>query len=115
MKIQGVRRVCGSTRSCTASVMTKTTSKLCPTMNEELQVCRKYKTNHAGQITHWWFLICEDEQVLLNLEKLWDYVAASTSWKLEPFLKFLKHENAGAALSGEDTSIVFPPPKAVKP
>ena len=76
-------------------------------MAEKLQVRRKYKTNHAGQITRWWFLIHGDQQVLLNLEKLWEYVAAQTSSKLEPCLKFLEHENAGAALSGEDASMLF--------
>ena len=90
IKISGLRKVWGSMRSCTANAMAKTISSLCPTMANKIQVRRKYKITSSGQVGLWWFLIRGDEEVLLELDKIWSTVAVQTSWKLQDCVKFTK-------------------------
>ena len=88
IKIPGLRKVWGSMRSCTTNVMARTISGLCPTMANKLQLRRKYKIASNGQVRLWWFLIRGDEEVLIELEKIWNTIAVQTSWKLEECARF---------------------------
>ena len=46
----------------------------------ELQLC---KTNDNGRVTRWWFLIRGEEEVLAELQQIWEHVSIQTPWRLE--------------------------------
>lgn len=104
IKIPGLRKVWGSVRSCTTNVMANTISSLCPTMVNKLQLRRKYKITPDGQVRLWWFLIRGDEEVLLQLEKIWSTVAVQTSWKLEECVKFADSRSPESSSAPDGTS-----------
>ena len=66
--------------------MATTIAQLCPTLAGKLQLRRKYKTNDNGHVKRWWFLIRDAEEVLLELQQMWDCISAQTSWRLEECL-----------------------------
>ena len=57
-------------------------------MANNIELRRKYVITSSGQVGIWWFLICGDEELLLDLDKIWGTAAVQTSWRLEDCVKF---------------------------
>ena len=91
-------------RSCTVSAMAKTISNLCPTMANKIELRRKYRITSSGQLGIWWLLICADEEVLLELEKIWGTGAVQTSWWLEDCVKFADPKNSESSTVDDSTT-----------
>ena len=83
-KVQGVRRVWGTLRACTAPSVKNVVERL-TNIGSNIHVKRKFRTTNNR--TRWWFLIHADERVLSELENQWDKVALQTTWKLETCTK----------------------------
>ena len=86
-KVHGVRKVWGTMKTCSSGAMATTIARLCPAVAGKIRLRRKYKSNEAGRVIRWWFVIRGEEEVLVELENMWDPVFNQTSWKLEECLK----------------------------
>ena len=73
-------------RACTTQTVSTTIAQLCPTVAGKLQLRRKFKTNDNGRITRSSFLIRGEEDVLVELQQIWECVSIQTSWRLEECL-----------------------------
>ena len=79
--IDGVRRVWGTMKSCTPKILLSTLQRV-TTVAEHIEVRRKFKMKEKSEI-RWWFLIRGEEPILQLLDKEWENVENSTSWRLE--------------------------------
>lgn len=86
--VPGARKIWGTMKSCTVQTVSTTIATLCPNVAGKLQLRRKFKTNDSGHTKRWWFLIREEEDVLVELQQIWDRVSTQTSWRLEECLKY---------------------------
>lgn len=73
------RKVWGTMKTCTMQTVSTTIVQLCPN-DGELQLC---KTSDNGRITRWWFLVRGEEEVLAELQQIWEHISIQTSWRLE--------------------------------
>ena len=92
VRVPGARKVWGTMKTCTTQAVSTTIALLCPTVAGKLQLRRKFKkTNDNGCVTRWWFLIRGEEDVLVELQQIWECVSIQTSlWRLEECLMFRK-------------------------
>ena len=47
-------------------------------------------SDDVGHVKRWWFIIHAPENVLLNLENLWEHLHLQTGWKLKPCFRPLQ-------------------------
>ena len=86
-----------------------TISSVTKLSSSNLQIKRKYKLsrNNPDTVTKWWFVVRDEESVLLELEREWSSVAMQTAWKLEPVHSYVEHSTPNE--STELPSIVSAP------
>ena len=77
--MSGVRRVWGTLKSATHSVVKRSIAKLAK-ISTPLKVNRKFSSSGKPK---WWFILHADESTLLALEKDWEKVSLQTGWHIE--------------------------------
>ena len=101
-KVEGVRRIWGTVRSCTSRTILTTLQKF-STVAERVEVRRKFKKCRDIRV-QWWFLIRGEEGVLEALQKEWESIQSQTSWKLECCHKPV--QGSGEQSSGDVSSFL---------
>ena len=90
--VPGSRKLWGTLRAATASVVSSTIGKL-TTVGKHVEVKRKYKLRPNGSTKNrnskWWFILRGSEYVLKELEGEWERVQLQTNWQLMPCLKYV--------------------------
>ena len=101
-QVTGARRVWGTRRSATVSVVKDTIVNLANIGANELQVKRKYKVRGEGRI-NWWIVVHAKEETLQALDAGWSQSVQSVQkhWKLE---KCLMYVDQTAAISDNETN-----------
>ena len=88
VKVPGVRRVWGTKKDASTTVVLQTISQLTKIDPEKgLTVKRKFQEGVSGRRDRWWFLIRSSEAILGELEGLWSCVSLQVGWKLEECTK----------------------------
>lgn len=107
--VPGSRKLWGTLRAATASVVSSTIGKL-TTVGKHVEVKRKYKLRPNGSTNNrnskWWFILRGSEDVLKELEGEWERVQLQTNWQLMPCLKYV--DNPPPDQPGIPTSPVVP-------
>ena len=83
VRVVGARRIWGTLKNSTASIVKSVISRLCK-VDGEIRVRRKDKEGTLSKRSMWWYVVHGDEPLLTQLESKWDQVNLQTSWKLEP-------------------------------
>ena len=103
----GARRVWGTRRSATVSVVKDTIVNLAKIGTNELQVKRKYKFKGEGKV-NWWFVVHAKEETLKALDAAWPQSVQSIQkhWKLEKCLMYVDQtaSERPAAISDNETN-----------
>ena len=90
--VPGSRKLWGTLRAATASVVSSTIGKL-TTVGKHVEVKIKYKLRPNGSTKNrnskWWFILRGSEDVLKELEGEWERVQLPTNWQLMPCLKYV--------------------------
>ena len=92
--VPGVRRVWGTKKDASTTVVLHTISQLTKLDPEKrLTVKRKFQEGESGRRDRWWFLLRSSEAILCELESLWSCVSLQVGWKLEACTKPSNIEN----------------------
>ena len=90
--VPGSRKLWGTLRAATASVVSSTIRKL-TTVGKHVEVKIKYKLRPNGSTNNrnskWLFILRGSEDVLKELEGEWERVQLQTNWQLMPCLKYV--------------------------
>ena len=100
--VHGARRVWGTLRACSATVVKNAIQTLSES-KPHLYVKRKTKVVQSREI--WWFVLHGEEAVLKKLDAEWEMIAIQTNWKIEPCFKTHPHETATDASSQNDSEV----------
>ena len=105
-QVTGARRVWGTRRSTTVSVVKDAIVDLANIEANELQVKRKYRVIGEGR-TRWWFVVHAEEETLQALDATWPQSVQSVQkhWKLEKCLMYVDQTTSEipAAISDNET------------
>ena len=109
VKADGARKIWGTLKTTTCTAVRNTITSVTKLSSSNLQIKRKYKLsrNNPDTVTKWWFVVRDEESVLLELEQEWSSVAMQTAWKLEPVHSYVEHSTPNE--STELPSIVSAP------
>ena len=109
-QVTGARRVWGTRRSTTVSVVKDAIVNPANIGANELQVERKYRVIGEGRI-RWWFVVHAEEETLQVLDATWPQSVQSVQkhWKLEKYLMYADQtiSEIPAAISMRLTSYLY--------
>lgn len=81
--VDGARRIWGTLRSSTTTVIKRTMSQLISMENETgLRLRRKSQKMNNGK-EKWWYVLHGEEDLLKSLDFMWEKVKLQTGWQLE--------------------------------
>ena len=91
-QVSGARKIWGTHSSATTRAVSRAIASLTKVSDSNFTIKRKYKMSHSGsargKLTHWWFVIRADKEILDQLVHKWNLVQMQVDWKLEPLYTF---------------------------
>jgi hypothetical protein len=96
--------------------VSKTIATLTKVSDSNFTIKRKFKLTYVpstarSKVTHWWFVIRGDEEILGQLEDKWNLVQMQVDWKLEPLYSFVDAA-CNTAIQQPDNSTPLSPSQA---
>ncbi len=113
-QVSGARKLWGTHSSATTRAVSKTIATLTKVSDSNYTIKRKFKLTYVpsiarSKVTHWWFVIRGDEEILGQLEDKWNLVQMQVDWKLEPLYSFVD-ATCNTTIQQPDNSTPLSPP-----
>jgi hypothetical protein len=113
-QVSGASKIWGTHSSATTRAVSKTIATLTKVSDSNYTIKRKFKLSYVpssarSKVTHWWFVIRGDEEILGQLEDKWNLLQMQVDWKLEPLYSFVD-ATCNTTIQQPDNSTPLSPP-----